>query len=49
MLFSIVAAGVVIQATGVDSDTEMQHHEAAGYVVVILVCSFVFNFAFSWG
>ena len=48
MLASIVGAGVVIQATGVDK-MHMDHHIAAGYAVVILVCFFVFNFAFSWG
>lgn len=45
MFLSMVTAATLIVAFKVDEGD----NEAVGYVVVLLVCLFVFNFAYGWG
>ena len=46
MLLSIFAAATVILVWDVGEDDSSQ---VAGYMVVIFICLFVFNFAYGWG
>ncbi len=45
MCVSMVAAATLILAFRVDEG----ENKAVGYVVVLLICSFVINFAYGWG
>lgn len=46
MFLSICAAANVILIWKVDEDGSSQ---VAGYIVVLFICLFVFNFAYGWG
>ena len=46
MLVSMVIAASLLLDFRVERDGG---NEVVGYVVVILICFFVFNFAYSWG
>lgn len=43
MLVSVLLAATLLQVFNVNE------HQVVGYVVVILLCAFVFSFAYSWG
>lgn len=49
----IAASIIVIWRVGVDEEEEEggagAGREVAGYMVVLFVCLFVFNFAYGWG
>ena len=45
MLFSMATAATLILAFQVEEGGS----RAVGYIVVILICFFVFNFAYGWG
>jgi hypothetical protein len=50
MLFSMLLAATLIISFRVGlpgGDPEMDKH--VGYIIVLLICFFVFNFAYSWG
>lgn len=50
MFFSMLMAAILIVAfrVGQEGDEE-ETNKAVGYVIVLLICFFVFNFAYSWG
>ena len=49
MFFSmLMAATLIVSFRGLEEE-EDNNDKAVGYVVVLLVCFFVFNFAYSWG
>jgi len=45
MLFSMATAATLILAFRVEDGGST----AVGYIVVVLICFFVFNFAYGWG
>ena len=45
MLFSMATAATLILAFRVEDGRST----AVGYIVVVLICLFVFNFAYGWG
>ena len=45
MMFSMLVAATLILAFKVEEGK----NEEVGYVVVLFVCFFVFNFAYGWG
>ena len=47
MLVSMVIAASLLLDFRVEEEGE--GNEVVGYVVVVLICFFVFNFAYSWG
>ena len=49
MCVSIVLAATTILVWDVGEETEGGGVNIAGYIVVVFVCLFVFNFAVSWG
>ena len=46
MLFSMLAAATILLVFNVE---EEEGGSVAGYITVVLVCFFVFNFAYGWG
>ena len=48
MLSSILAAAGIIQIWHVDGE-DSSGSQVAGYMVVLCICFFVFNFAYGWG
>ena len=48
MLLSILTAGTIILVWRV-GEADSGGVNIAGYVVVVFVCFFVFNFAYGWG
>lgn len=49
MLVSILGAAAIIQIWEVGEENQTTSARVAGYMVVVFICFFVFNFAYGWG
>ena len=49
MIVSMTAAATVLLVFGVEEEEEGEGGSVAGYATVVLICFFVFNFAYGWG